>query len=168
MFSLSKRQVLGHLGYQNADIGTLANLVSRGRLDLSRSISAIVPLEDVAKGIEKLDKADGDPIRILVSREPVTDLKRTASRLLTGASGGIGRPSGGDWPTRAATSACRTGATATMRGGRRLRSGARQAGRPSPPTCPIRERTARRWSTSADERTRPRRRTHRQRGSTPT
>ena len=37
-----------------------------GRLDLSRSISAVVPLEDVAMGIEKLDKADGDPIRILV------------------------------------------------------------------------------------------------------
>jgi D-arabinose 1-dehydrogenase-like Zn-dependent alcohol dehydrogenase len=66
IFNLFKRQVLGHLGYQNADIGTLATLVSRGRLDLSRSISEIVPLEDVAKGIEKLDKADGDPIRILV------------------------------------------------------------------------------------------------------
>jgi D-arabinose 1-dehydrogenase-like Zn-dependent alcohol dehydrogenase len=66
MFNLTKRQVLGHLGYQNSDIGTLANLVSRGRLDLSRSISDIVSLEDVAKGIEKLEKADGDPIRILV------------------------------------------------------------------------------------------------------
>ena len=66
IFNLFQRQVLGHLGYQNADIGTLANLVSRGRLDLSRSISEIVPLEDVAKGIEKLETADGDPIRILV------------------------------------------------------------------------------------------------------
>jgi threonine dehydrogenase-like Zn-dependent dehydrogenase len=66
MFNLFKWQALGHLGYQNADIGTLANLVSMGRLDLSRSISDIVPLEDVARGIEKLDKADGDPIRILV------------------------------------------------------------------------------------------------------
>lgn len=67
IFNLFKRQVLGHLGYQNADIGTLAQLVSLGRLDLSRSISAIVPLEDVAAGIEKLDRADGDPIRILVA-----------------------------------------------------------------------------------------------------
>jgi threonine dehydrogenase-like Zn-dependent dehydrogenase len=66
IFNLFKRQVLGHLGYQNADIGTLAQLVSLGRLDLSRSISAVVPLEDVALGIEQLDKADGDPIRILV------------------------------------------------------------------------------------------------------
>jgi Zn-dependent alcohol dehydrogenase len=66
MFNLAKRQVLGHLGYQNADIGTLVGLVSRGRLDLSRSISDVVSLEDVAEGIHKLDTADGDPIRILV------------------------------------------------------------------------------------------------------
>lgn len=66
MFNLTKRQVLGHLGYQNADIETLAKLVSRGRLDLSRSISAVVPLEDVAAGIEMLERQDGNPIRILV------------------------------------------------------------------------------------------------------
>lgn len=65
-FNLTKKQVLGHLGYQNADIGTLATLVSRGRLDLTRSISEIVPLEDVAEGIAKLDRAEGNPIRILV------------------------------------------------------------------------------------------------------
>jgi threonine dehydrogenase-like Zn-dependent dehydrogenase len=66
IFNLFRRQVLGHLGYQNADIGTLARLVSLGRLDLSRSISAVVPLEDVALGIEQLETAQGDPIRILV------------------------------------------------------------------------------------------------------
>ena len=66
LFGLTRRQVLGHLGYHNADIETLANLVSRGRLDLTRSISAVVPLEDVAHGIEMLEKQDGNPIRILV------------------------------------------------------------------------------------------------------
>ncbi|MDH6280794.1 threonine dehydrogenase-like Zn-dependent dehydrogenase [Prescottella agglutinans] len=40
--------------------------MSRGRLDLSRSVSEIVPLEDVAKGIEKLHNHEGNPIRILV------------------------------------------------------------------------------------------------------
>ena len=67
MFNLLRRQVLGHLGYQNADIATLAQLVSLGRLDLSRSISEVVPLEDVARGIERLERADGDPVRILVA-----------------------------------------------------------------------------------------------------
>jgi threonine dehydrogenase-like Zn-dependent dehydrogenase len=65
-FGLSKKQVAGHLGYQNTDIETLAELVSRGRLDISRSISEIVSLEDVLVGIEKLDRHEGDPIRILV------------------------------------------------------------------------------------------------------
>lgn len=66
MFGLTKKRVLGHLGYQNVDIATLATLMSRGRLDLSRSISGIVPLEDVAAGIEMLERKDGNPIRILV------------------------------------------------------------------------------------------------------
>ncbi len=63
---LTQRQVLGHLGYENADIGTLAMLVSRGRLDLSRSISAVIGLEDIERGIEMLEKQEGNPIRILV------------------------------------------------------------------------------------------------------
>ncbi len=63
---MSQKQVLGHLGYKNIDIEVLAELVSRGRLDLSRSISEIVPLENVAEGIEKLHNHVGNPIRILV------------------------------------------------------------------------------------------------------
>lgn len=66
MFGLSRKQVLGHLGYQNVDIETLAKLVSFGRLDISRSVSEIVPLEDLQSGIEKLERQDGNPIRILV------------------------------------------------------------------------------------------------------
>ena len=66
MFNLTKHQVLGHLGYEDSDIAILAELVSRGRLDLSRSISAVVPLEDIADGIEMLERQDGNPIRILV------------------------------------------------------------------------------------------------------
>jgi threonine dehydrogenase-like Zn-dependent dehydrogenase len=66
MFGMSQKHVLGHLGYQNVDIETLATLVSRGRLDLSRSISDVVSLEDVRVGIEKLDRQEGNPIRILV------------------------------------------------------------------------------------------------------
>lgn len=66
MFGVSRKQVLGHLGYQNADIETLAKLVSLGRLDLSRSISRVIPLEDIREGIEMLERAEGNPIRILV------------------------------------------------------------------------------------------------------
>ncbi|AEV74017.1 Zn-dependent alcohol dehydrogenase [Mycolicibacterium rhodesiae NBB3] len=66
MFGLTQKQVLGHLGYQNVDISTLATLVSTGRLDISRSISEIVSLEGVSSGIEKLERQDSNPIRILV------------------------------------------------------------------------------------------------------
>ena len=67
MFGLTRKQVLCHLGYQNVDIETLARLVSLGRLDLSRSISRIIPLEDIVEGIEALERSDGNPIRILVA-----------------------------------------------------------------------------------------------------
>ncbi len=67
MFGLSQKQVLGHLGYQNADIETLAALVSRGRLDLSRSVSQIIALEDIHEGIRALEHAEGNPIRIVVA-----------------------------------------------------------------------------------------------------
>jgi threonine dehydrogenase-like Zn-dependent dehydrogenase len=66
MFALTQKHVLGHLGYQNVDIETLATLVSRGRLDLTRSVSEIVPLDDVRTGIEMLERQEGNPIRILV------------------------------------------------------------------------------------------------------
>lgn len=65
-FNLSRKQALGHLGYKNSDIGTLARLVAGGRLDLSRSVSAVVPLEDVQEGIRRLHERDGNPVRVLV------------------------------------------------------------------------------------------------------
>lgn len=66
LFNLSRKQVRGHLGYEVADIGVLARLVSTGRLDLSRSISGVVSLEDVGEGIRRLKERDGSPVRILV------------------------------------------------------------------------------------------------------
>jgi D-arabinose 1-dehydrogenase-like Zn-dependent alcohol dehydrogenase len=66
LFGLRQKQVLGHLGYQNGDIETLAALVSRGRLDLSRSVSEIIGLNEIISGIDKLEKQQGNPIRIVV------------------------------------------------------------------------------------------------------
>lgn len=65
-FGVTRKQVLGHLGYRNADIATLARLVSLGRLDLSRSISRVIPLEDISDGIAVMERGEGNPIRILV------------------------------------------------------------------------------------------------------
>jgi hypothetical protein len=55
-------------GIRHSDLSLINGTfpVSRGRLDLSRSISDIVSLEDVRVSIEKLDRQEGNPIRILV------------------------------------------------------------------------------------------------------
>lgn len=65
-FNLKSKQVLGHIGYQNQDIGMLAEMLRYGRLDLTESVTEIVPLRDIATGIEHLEKKIGNPIRILV------------------------------------------------------------------------------------------------------
>lgn len=65
-FNLRRKQLRGHLGYKSQDIGILAEMLSYGRLDLSGSISKIVPLEHVREGIDDLTHKVGNPIRILV------------------------------------------------------------------------------------------------------
>ncbi len=65
-FSLLRKQLKGHLGYKVQDISILAELLSRGRLDLSESVTEIVPLSEIHRGIEMLEKKTNNPIRILV------------------------------------------------------------------------------------------------------
>ncbi|CEG99599.1 zinc-binding dehydrogenase [Propionibacterium freudenreichii] len=65
-FNLQRKQVRGHLGYQGQDIAILAEMLSFGRLDLSESISDVVPLSEVERGIDDLKNHKGNPIRILV------------------------------------------------------------------------------------------------------
>ncbi|WP_124055337.1 zinc-binding dehydrogenase [Arcanobacterium ihumii] len=65
-FGLKRNQALGHLGYRAVDIYLLAELLHAGRLDLSRSVSGIVPLREIERGIDIVKTKEGDPIRILV------------------------------------------------------------------------------------------------------
>ncbi|WP_168582460.1 zinc-binding dehydrogenase [Gephyromycinifex aptenodytis] len=64
--ALRRKHVIGHLGYKVQDIAMLAELVSYGRLDLSESISDVVPLSEIHRGIEMLTTRESNPIRILV------------------------------------------------------------------------------------------------------
>jgi zinc-binding dehydrogenase len=41
-------------------------MLSYGRLDLTESISKIIPLTDIKQGIDDLENHRGNPIRILV------------------------------------------------------------------------------------------------------
>ncbi|MDP9068020.1 MAG: zinc-binding dehydrogenase [Actinomycetota bacterium] len=66
LFGIQKHSVLGHLGYDRRHLDALVQLLARGRLDLSASISDVIPLDDVADGVRRLAEKDGDPVRIMV------------------------------------------------------------------------------------------------------
>jgi threonine dehydrogenase-like Zn-dependent dehydrogenase len=65
-FGTNEHTLLGHLGYQKRHLDELVDLVSAGRLDVSRSVSDVIPLEDIHWGVERLRTKQGDPIRIVV------------------------------------------------------------------------------------------------------
>ena len=58
--------VLGAFGSPRSDLGEVLGLVSSGRLDLSGSISARLPLTDVNRALEMLESGEGDPVRIVL------------------------------------------------------------------------------------------------------
>jgi threonine dehydrogenase-like Zn-dependent dehydrogenase len=66
MFAVRKTTLIGSYGYRREHLELLARLVATGRLDLSGSISATLPLEAAADGVEALETKRGDPVRILL------------------------------------------------------------------------------------------------------
>jgi D-arabinose 1-dehydrogenase-like Zn-dependent alcohol dehydrogenase len=67
LFGLSSHSLLGHLGYDKSHLDQLMGFVASGRLDVSGSISDVIPLEDVARGVERLATKEGNPIRLVVA-----------------------------------------------------------------------------------------------------
>jgi threonine dehydrogenase-like Zn-dependent dehydrogenase len=65
-FVFRQRRVLGHFGYGRAHLEACVQLVADGRLDVSRSVSDVLALDDVADGIARLAAKTGDPIRLVV------------------------------------------------------------------------------------------------------
>ena len=66
LLGVQSQSILGHLGYGKKHLDQLVTLLARGRLDLSRSISDVLPLEDVADGVDRLADKRGDPVRLIV------------------------------------------------------------------------------------------------------
>jgi threonine dehydrogenase-like Zn-dependent dehydrogenase len=66
LFGARTISLLGHIGYRKQHLDELVGLLARGRLDLSGSISDVIPLEDVADGVRRLSEKEGDPVRIVV------------------------------------------------------------------------------------------------------
>jgi threonine dehydrogenase-like Zn-dependent dehydrogenase len=67
LFGVQSHSVLGHLGYQKRHLDELVRLLASGRLDLSASISDVMPLTDVVEGVRRLAEKDGDPVRLIVT-----------------------------------------------------------------------------------------------------
>jgi threonine dehydrogenase-like Zn-dependent dehydrogenase len=66
-FALQQQSLLGHLGYRKSHLDQLVALLASGRLDVTRSISDVLPLADAARGVEMLEKKIGDPVRLVLS-----------------------------------------------------------------------------------------------------
>jgi threonine dehydrogenase-like Zn-dependent dehydrogenase len=70
IFGVQSHALLGHLGYRKEHLDQLVALVASGRLDVSRSVSDVLPLEEVARGVERLARKEGNPIRLVVRPTP--------------------------------------------------------------------------------------------------
>lgn len=65
-FTYMRTQILGHYGSEPIHTRELVELAESGKLNLSGSVSEVLPLEDAALALEKLAKKIGNPIRIVL------------------------------------------------------------------------------------------------------
>lgn len=65
-FTYLQQQVRGHYGSLPAHVEQLVELVRRHRLSLAGSVSDVLPLADAPRGVERLAKKEGHPIRLLL------------------------------------------------------------------------------------------------------
>jgi D-arabinose 1-dehydrogenase-like Zn-dependent alcohol dehydrogenase len=65
-FSYLQQQVLGHYGSLPVHAEELVALTRRRRLDLSRSISGVLPLAGAADAVDRLNHKKGNPLRLIL------------------------------------------------------------------------------------------------------
>ncbi|GHC42023.1 zinc-binding dehydrogenase [Streptomyces cinnamoneus] len=65
-FSYREQSVLGHYGSAPFHVDELVALARLHRLDLGRSISDTLPLAEAAAGVERLQKKEGAPVRLVL------------------------------------------------------------------------------------------------------
>ncbi|MFI1970678.1 zinc-binding dehydrogenase [Streptomyces cinnamoneus] len=66
-FSYREQRILGHYGSAPAHVDELVTLARLHRLDLGRSVSATLPLAEAATGVERLQKKEGNPVRLILT-----------------------------------------------------------------------------------------------------
>jgi D-arabinose 1-dehydrogenase-like Zn-dependent alcohol dehydrogenase len=60
------QQVRGHYGSAPEHVIELVELIGRGRVDFSRSVSDVLPLSEAPKAVERLRRKEGNPIRLVL------------------------------------------------------------------------------------------------------
>lgn len=65
-FTYMRTQVLGHYGSERHHTEELVEFVRAGKLNLSKSISEVLPLNQAGVALERLEKKIGNPIRIVL------------------------------------------------------------------------------------------------------
>ena len=65
-FGYLQQQVRGHYGSPPEHVTELVMLAGRGRINLARSVSDILPLSEAPKAVERLRRKEGNPIRLVL------------------------------------------------------------------------------------------------------
>jgi D-arabinose 1-dehydrogenase-like Zn-dependent alcohol dehydrogenase len=65
-FTYMRTQIMGHYGSEAHHVRELIELTADGRLDLSHSVSQILPLEQAGQALDTLANKVGNPIRIVL------------------------------------------------------------------------------------------------------
>ena len=65
-FTYMRTQIRGHYGSERHHTEELVKFLAEGKLNLSRSISQVLPLLDAAEALRRLESKDGNPIRIVL------------------------------------------------------------------------------------------------------
>ncbi|MFE2292451.1 zinc-binding dehydrogenase [Streptomyces sp. NPDC059452] len=65
-FSYLQHRILGHYGSEGHHVAQLVGLAEGGRLDFSRSVTDVLPLEDVAEAVRRMESKEGDPVRLIL------------------------------------------------------------------------------------------------------
>ena len=65
-FTYMRTQIMGHYGSEAHHVTELIELAASGRLDLSHSVSEVMPLESAAQALDKLANKVRNPIRIVL------------------------------------------------------------------------------------------------------
>ncbi|TYB34170.1 zinc-binding dehydrogenase [Micromonospora sp. AP08] len=65
-FTYNRQAVLGHYGSEAEHVAQLVTLTGLGRLDLSASVSDVLPLADAPEAVRRVHEKEGNPIRLIL------------------------------------------------------------------------------------------------------